>query len=117
MALNAGKLRHRVSVQELQNTGQNPVTGLPTTEWVEVTKRWASVEPLSVREFLAAGANQSNVTARIVMRYWSGLNPTMRIVYRSKIYNIAGALPDADSGLEYMTIPVSEGLNDGSRVG
>ncbi|KPB96501.1 Head-tail adaptor protein [Pseudomonas syringae pv. maculicola] len=37
----------------------------------------------------------------------------MRALHRGRIYNIHGALPDAKSGLEYLTLPVSEGLNNG----
>lgn len=37
----------------------------------------------------------------------------MRITHRGKVYNIAGVLPDNMSGLEYITLPVSEGVNDG----
>ena len=49
----------------------------------------------------------------MVIRYRTGILPTMRILFRGKAYNIAGALPDKDSGLEYLTIPVSEGVNAG----
>ena len=66
-----------------------------------------------LREFLAAQANQSQVVARMVIRYRDGLHAAMRIVHRGKVYNPAGFLPDADSGLEYLTIPVTQGVNDG----
>ena len=35
------------------------------------------------------------------------------ILHKDKIYNPAGWLPDQDSGLEYLTAPVSQGLNEG----
>ena len=47
------------------------------------------------------------------MRYRAGLLPSMRLVHRGEIFNIAGLLPDKASGLEYITIPVSAGVNDG----
>jgi hypothetical protein len=37
----------------------------------------------------------------------------MRILHRSQVYNIAGLLPDKVSGLEYITILVSGGANEG----
>lgn len=46
------------------------------------------------------------------MRYRDGLLPTMRILYRNKVYSIHGVLPDPDSGLEYLTLPVSEGVRE-----
>jgi SPP1 family predicted phage head-tail adaptor len=109
----AGKLRHLVSLQSRQ-TGRDPDSGsVVDLGWVEVTKLWASIEPLSVREFTAAAANQSKVTARIVTRRDKRVTAAMRFVYDGCIYNIEGVLPDPVSGLEYQTHPVSEGVNDG----
>jgi SPP1 family predicted phage head-tail adaptor len=107
-----GKLRHRVSLQRLTHT-QNTTTGEMVATWAEVAKVQASIEPLSAREFVAASANQSAVAARIVMRYRDDVTAKMRIVYRGKVYNIEGVLPDTKSGIEYMTLPVSYGVNAG----
>lgn len=115
MSLKAGRLRHRVAIQA-RVQGQDPVSGEVTESWQTVTG-WETVpcaiEPLSAREFIAAQATQSQIVARITMRYRAGLLPTMRIVHKGAIYNIAGLLPDKDSGLEYLTIPVSAGVNQG----
>jgi len=82
--------------------------------WVEVWgKVPASVEPFSAREFIAAAATQNEVTARIGIRKRAGVDPTMRIIHRGKIYNIEGVLPDPKSGLDYLTLPCSEGVDDG----
>jgi SPP1 family predicted phage head-tail adaptor len=112
-SLNAGRLRHRVDIQARQEN-QGPDSGDSVVAWVTV---WASVpaaiEPLSAREFLAAQTTQAQVVARITLRYREGLDASMRIVHGSSIYNIAGLLPDKDSGLEYFTVPVSKGVNEG----
>lgn len=111
--IQAGKLRHRVSLQERQTT-RDPDTGDVLSAWVEVALLWASVEALSARDFIAAGVNQSKVVARIVIRFRENINASMRIVHGAKLYNIEGILPDKDSGREYLTLPVSEGVNDGA---
>lgn len=111
MSLSAGKLRHRVLIQQQVTTKDED--GVQTTTWVDVATVWASVEPLSAREFIQSGQTHSAVTARITMRYRDGLSPSMRLVHRGEIFNIAGLLPDKVSGLEYITIPVSAGVNDG----
>lgn len=113
MSLAAGRLRHRVTIEQKVTT-RDPDTGAPITAW----QTWAAnvaaeVAPLSVKEFLAAQQLQSEVSARITIRYRSGVLATMRIRFKGQIYNIAGALPDAVSGLEYLTLPVSQGTNDG----
>lgn len=82
--------------------------------WETVADRVAaSIEYLSVRDFIAAQSNQSAISARIVIRYREGLDSTMRILHKGKIYNMQQPLPDPNSGVEYLTIPVSEGANDG----
>ncbi|WP_110642458.1 phage head closure protein [Salinicola sp. CPA57] len=110
--MQAGKLRHRVELQQ-KGTGRNPDTGGVIDVWQSVTTVWASIEPLSAREFIAAGATQASVTTRITIRYREGVTAQMRAVSRGKIYNIEGVLPDDKSGREYLTLPCSEGVNDG----
>lgn len=112
MSIDSGKLRHRVQVQEPVHT-QNPVTGESIVTWNTIWDLWAAVEPLSAREFIQSQSTQSQVVARITIRYVAGFNAAMRIVHNGTNYNIAGLLPDKDSGLEYITVPVSQGVNTG----
>jgi SPP1 family predicted phage head-tail adaptor len=111
MSIGAGSLRHRVQIEEL--VASRDSDGVLTESWQPFAEVWASIEPLSAREFIASGAGQSQIVARITVRYRAGLTPSMRIVHRGKTYNIAGVLPDKVSGLEYITLPVTEGVNQG----
>ncbi|WAT06487.1 phage head closure protein [Rouxiella badensis] len=110
--MQAGKLRHRVMWQRPVNS-QDPVTGEVIPAWVDVKQLWAEVVPLSVKEFIAAQAGQVELTARIKIRRRAGITAKHRILYRGDIYNIEGVLPDPESGLEYLTLPCSQGVNDG----
>lgn len=112
MALAAGKLRHRVTIQR-QAQSRDAASGDVKVSWSDVATVWAAVEPLSVREFIAAQANQSQITARITIRYRSGLTADMRILHRDQVYNPQGWLADPESGLEYLTSPCTAGVNDG----
>lgn len=113
--MQAGKLRHRIDIEEMTIL-RDPMTGdYGEPQWVA---RWrkcpARVEPLSARDLVAAQAAQSETTARMVIRYRPGVLPTMRIVYRNEVYSIEGPpLADPNSGLEYLTILVSKGVKDG----
>lgn len=109
--LDPGKLRHRIVIE--QRTSTQDTFGDITESWSTFATVWAAIEPLSVRDFIASAQVQAGVTARVTIRALTGLLPSMRINYRSKIYNIAGILPDKDSGLEYVTLAVSEGVNNG----
>lgn len=110
----AGKLRHRVDFQTLGEV-QSPATGEMVPGWSTIwAKVPASVTPLSARDLIAAQAAQSEASARIMIRYRAGVLPTMRIIYRGEVYDIKGpALTDPGSGLEYLTILVAKGVNDG----
>lgn len=118
MSLQAGRLRHRISLQRraalLDSNGdvqQDPTTGEVSYAWSELTELWAAIEPLSGREFIQSQATQSKVTGRIVIRHYTNINAGMRIVHNGTVYNIEAILPDKESGLEYLTILTSEGVN------
>lgn len=109
MALAAGDLRHFVRIEKPQSY-QNQQTGELCTRWVMVAQVYAQIVPSSVREFMAAKAEQSEVTGRIVIRHRSDVNATMRIVHKGTAYQILGVLADPVSGIEYLTLPVSSGV-------
>ncbi len=103
--MEAGKLRHRIGLERYENGGQDPETGwaLPAA-WVEFGKAWAEVTPVSAKELIAAAATQVKYDTRIKIRYRKDINEKDRIRFRDQLYNIIGIQPDANSGLEYLTI-------------
>lgn len=109
--IQAGKLRHRVVIQNPVET-QDQNTGAVVINWVDVATVWASIEPLSAKEFVAAQALDSEISARITIRYRSDITAKMRLYHAHKrmYYDIHGILSDKNSGLEYITLPCSEGL-------
>lgn len=105
----AGELRHKVRLQE-NVIGQDPDTGEQVSSWQTIAQPWAKIAPMSGREFLAAAAEQSEVRGRITIRYRGNVDATMRVVHRGMYYNILAALTDAESGIEHITLMVSEGV-------
>jgi len=112
MSLDAGKLNHRITLQQ-QVPVQDPETGEMIVSWGNVAELWAHVEDVSVREFIASAAGQSEVTTRCTIRYRVDIDATMRFLFRGQPYNILGAQADKDSGLEYVTLPCTRGVSDG----
>lgn len=111
--LDAGRLRHRVTIQSRQDS-QDPVTGETIVTWADAwVNLAAAIEPLSADERIVAQAQRSEVTTRITMRTLPGLTAQHRLIHNGRVYNLAGVIPDPDSGLEWMTLPVSDGVNDG----
>lgn len=109
MTLAAGKLRHPVVIQKQVQT-QDPNTGAVTTTWATYSSCWAEYVAQSVREFIAAASTQSEVRGRFTVRHDDGITAQMRVIHRGKQYTILGVMPDPDSGLEYLTLAVSEGV-------
>lgn len=111
--MQAGDFRHRITIQGLQ-AAQNAETGEETFAWVEAwSKVPAKFEYLEGRELLAAQAIQSEITARITIRYRPGVQATMRALYRGRVWNFAEPVPDSSSGIQALVIPVSSGVNNG----
>lgn len=114
--MQAGRLRHRVTIQQYTHA-KDLDSGEWVKHWADYATVWAEIVPLSAREFIAAQATQSKVTGRVTIRYLEGVDASMRILHTvkgtTKIYNIEGVLTDPGSGLEYMTLPVSEGVGNG----
>ena len=77
--MRAGKLRHRVAIQEpVEN---KDVHGGITRTWRTVDTVWASVEPLSGRELFEAQQINKRVTVRVGMRPYSGLTTKQRLLW------------------------------------
>ena len=127
LPLDSGRLRHRIRIEQfvldVDSNGdvlQDPNTGATSGQWTEVATVWASIEPLSAKEFIASQATQAQIVARIVIGYRAGLDASMRLVHMvngvaGKVYNPHGFLADRDSGLEYITCPCSEGVSDSGQ--
>lgn len=125
MSIEAGRLRHRVRIEKFdylrgsnEDVIQDPDSGEIARDWVLVDEVWAAIEPLSTREFIQSQAVQSSVTARIVIRQRDDVDAGCRLVHvrlnrPDVIYNPVGVLADPESGLEYMTLPCSQGVNEG----
>jgi SPP1 family predicted phage head-tail adaptor len=111
--LPAGRLRHRVQLQEFTSTLNTD--GAVEETWVDSVGRLmpAEIVALSGRELIAAQSIQSRVSSRIRIRYLPGVRAAMRIVHRTTIYNIEAVIPDPDSGQRFITLLCSNGPNDG----
>jgi SPP1 family predicted phage head-tail adaptor len=88
--MQAGKLRHRITIQEPVTARNN--YGEAITTWTAVATVWASVEPLSGREFFAAEHVQSEVTHRVRMRWQSGITPDMRVLFEGRVLKIEAVI-------------------------
>lgn len=125
MAFAAGRLRHRIRIEQLVSpvdSNGDPLRGdqgeLLDQVWTGIDTVWAAIEPLTAREFIQSAATQSELTGKIYIRYRTFVLGSMRLVHvidgvDGNIYNPTGFVQDKETGLEYLMSPVSEGVNDG----
>jgi SPP1 family predicted phage head-tail adaptor len=101
------RLRHRVTIEALTII-RDEIGGVMEV-WTPVHQGVpADIVPLSGREFMAAQATQSLVTARITIRYQPGITPAMRLRHGADTYNIEAVLPDP-SARRHLTLMCSTG--------
>lgn len=105
----AGDLNKRIQFESPLIT--QAANGAATKVWVPKFKRWASINPVSVREFIQSAAEQSQVTHRIACRYDARIVSTWRITHNGVIYSIVGILGDKWVNTDYITIAVNSGVN------
>ena len=109
--MRTGTLRHRVELQREVTSVTS--FGDQEKDWETFATVWASIAPLSAREFTASSQKKSEVMARITIRHRTDVDSSVRIKHGTTKYNIEGVLADPDSGREYLTLPCSANLNDG----
>ena len=83
----AARLRHRVTLQEAASAADQ--YGQPVETWAAVATLWAAVEPLRGREFYQAQQVNADLTHKVTIRYRAGVSEKQRILYGSRILEIA----------------------------
>lgn len=104
----AGLLDRRITLQNSTFT-QNSI-GEAVLSWTNFATVWASVEPISGREFWAMQQVHAEVTVRIRIRYLAGVVPKMRVIGTgSKVFNIEAIINPADNN-GHLELLCSEGI-------
>lgn len=95
----------RVTLQRMADT--QDAAGQPVQDWINLVPDgdgmlWADLRDISGREFLAANAEQSEVTTRTVIRGRDGVEAEMRVLHGADVYRIAAVLRRTDGTLHLM---------------
>lgn len=83
--MDPGKLNHRITFQ-IQNLDSEE------EEWNDIVTTWASINPISGREYYQAETINSDLTHKVRLRYRKGITPDMRILYKYRIFNIVSVI-------------------------
>lgn len=85
-----GKLRHRVKLQVYTATRDS--FGGEVEAWTDIAELWASIEPISGKEYFASQQINAEVNTKIVIRYKAGVNPKMRIKFGDRFFEIVSVI-------------------------
>jgi SPP1 family predicted phage head-tail adaptor len=97
--MRAGRLRNQVTIQTPTET-RSGTSGQVVKSWATLATVWAGIEPLSGRELIAAGAEQSEHDIRIVCRYLPDLTTRCRVLFGARIFQILGVINRNERGAE-----------------
>lgn len=95
--MNAGTLRHRVTLQRRTVTRES--YGGETVTWADVATVWARVEAIGGREYYGAGQTLAESTYTVAMRYRRDVAPSMRLVYGLWVFDVTAVIPDAKNAM------------------
>ncbi|SEJ31649.1 phage head-tail adaptor, putative, SPP1 family [Azotobacter beijerinckii] len=108
--MRVGSLRHRLTFQRRQ-TGTDDF-GQPLAGWEDIATVWASIEPISGRELLAAQQTQGEITHRIRCRYRDGLSTASRALFKERVFDLQSVINPRELNAS-LEILANEGLTDG----
>lgn len=97
MVMKIGELRHRITIQE--NISAKDSFGADTPNWTDVATVWASIEPLSGKEFFAAQQINAEINTKIIMRYRTGIKPEMRATFKDRVFDILSVINDNERNI------------------
>jgi len=87
--MRSGNLKHKIIIQNYSET-QNDF-GEVVKGWVDFKSAYASITPLSAKEFFKAGTN-AEVSHKIEFRYIAEVKPKMQVLYSSRVFSIDSVL-------------------------
>ena len=105
-------MAHKKIVIEEPARVQDAISGASTLTWSQVRECGAEVLTGPGKEYMQAGAVQSDTDARIKIRWFKGLTQKMRILWDGRVYNIKTFTTDR-TARRYYFIEATEGVNDG----
>lgn len=90
--MQAGELRHKLDIEMERNLQDS--YGQTTQEWVVFySGLWASIEPLSGKEYFSSQQVNAEISHRIKIRYRAGIKPNMRVKFGdARYFNIVSVM-------------------------
>lgn len=88
--MRSGSLKNKIDIQFYSDTKNS--FGEIEKGFNLFKSTYASIVPVSGKEYFTSKQNNSEVTHKILFRYIAGITPSMRIVYGSRTFSIESVL-------------------------
>ena len=87
--MRAGRLRHLIRIErEVEPRDADDMGGYALAWETVVDLLPAAIDPLRGQEAIAGQQIEAQLTHKITTRYYPGIQPDMRVVFDSRIFNI-----------------------------
>ncbi len=106
--IQAGKLRHRLTIQ--QRVESRDEIGGVAFNWSDLVTRFGSIVAAKGSEITSGDQQDGRQSSEIRIRYYDQLDSTMRIIHKTKIFNIVSII-DIDERNKVMTIAATQDTN------
>jgi len=121
--MKVGRLRHRIVLQQRADL---VIDGEVVPGWTDLAEVWASIEPVSGREYFAAQQVSAETSTRILIRWRAGVNAAGRVLHQTNqsdsppeydVYDITAALEDPVITRRWITLLCTKRSAQGFRSG
>ncbi len=86
--MRVGRLRHRIYLQSKVVTRDAFGSEVITYKTENPRPIFAGIEPLTAREYFASQQMKSQVTHKVILRYYPGVQTDWRVLYGTRQFNI-----------------------------
>jgi len=97
--MNIGKLRHRISLQSITETQNSYGELVQTKSTKPYATVWASVEPLSGREYMDAKQINAELSHKVIIRHNSSVTPEDVVLFGSREFKIDSVINYEERGI------------------
>lgn len=107
--MKAKRLPHLITLQKLKNPPDRSPSGGVIEVWEDFATVFASVNPISGREYFSAQAAQASTTHHIDFWYIPGVTSEMRVIFGKRIFEIEAVINVKELNRELNLLCVDKG--------
>jgi SPP1 family predicted phage head-tail adaptor len=104
--MNPGLFNKRITIQKRTVTSDE--YGNQTETWTDYKKVWAMIKTVKGSEYVAGGAERTELIYRFIIRFQAGINADIRIVYKDMTFSIIEPPINDDERNRTLTILAKE---------